>query len=171
MHGHRDMEIVTYVLAGALDHRDSLGNGEVLRPGELQRMTAGTGIRHSEFNPSATEPVHLYQIWLLPERAGPDAQLRAKGVRPAGRQRPTAPRRLARRRRRLAGTSTRTPASIWPNWPPAARSSARSIPAAMAGCKCSAGESRLAGQNLSAGDGAAVSEESQLAVTADDARS
>ncbi|HEY4312407.1 MAG TPA: pirin family protein [Pirellulales bacterium] len=70
MHGHRDMEIVTYVLSGALEHRDSLGNGEVLRPGELQHMTAGTGIRHSEFNPSATEPVHLYQIWLLPERAG-----------------------------------------------------------------------------------------------------
>ncbi len=69
-HGHRDMEIVTYVLEGALEHRDSMGNGEVLRPGELQRMSAGTGIRHSEFNPSRTEPVHLYQIWLLPERNG-----------------------------------------------------------------------------------------------------
>jgi len=67
-HGHRDMEIITVVLSGALEHRDSLGNGEVLRPGEVQHMTAGTGIRHSEFNPSATEPVHLYQIWLLPER-------------------------------------------------------------------------------------------------------
>jgi len=70
MHGHRDMEIVTLVLSGALEHRDSLGNGEVLRPGELQRMTAGTGIRHSEFNPSATEPVHLYQIWITPEQPG-----------------------------------------------------------------------------------------------------
>jgi redox-sensitive bicupin YhaK (pirin superfamily) len=70
MHGHRDMEIVTLVLQGALEHRDSLGNGEVLRPGELQRMSAGTGIRHSEFNPSATEPVHLYQIWLLPNEKG-----------------------------------------------------------------------------------------------------
>jgi redox-sensitive bicupin YhaK (pirin superfamily) len=70
MHGHRDMEIVTLVLSGALEHRDSLGNGEVLRSGELQRMTAGTGIRHAEFNPSETEPVHLYQIWLLPERPG-----------------------------------------------------------------------------------------------------
>lgn len=68
MHGHRDMEIVTVVLSGALEHRDSLGNGEVLRPGEVQHMTAGTGIRHSEFNPSPTEPVHLYQIWLLPDR-------------------------------------------------------------------------------------------------------
>ncbi len=70
MHGHRDMEIVTYVLSGALAHQDSLGNGETLRPGELQRMTAGTGIRHSEFNPSTDEAVHLYQIWLLPERPG-----------------------------------------------------------------------------------------------------
>jgi redox-sensitive bicupin YhaK (pirin superfamily) len=70
MHGHRDMEIITYVLEGALEHRDSLGSGSVIKAGELQRMTAGTGIRHSEFNPSASEPVHLYQIWLLPNRRG-----------------------------------------------------------------------------------------------------
>ncbi len=70
MHGHRDMEIVTYVLDGALAHRDSMGNGSVLRPGELQHMTAGTGIRHSEFNPSDQQEVHLYQIWLLPEKKG-----------------------------------------------------------------------------------------------------
>jgi quercetin 2,3-dioxygenase len=70
MYGHRDMEIVTYVLDGALEHRDSMGNGSVLRPGELQHMTAGTGIRHSEFNPSNREWVHLYQIWLLPDRQG-----------------------------------------------------------------------------------------------------
>src|SRR5437016_2175518 len=70
MHGHRDMEIVTYVLEGALEHRDSLGNGSVLRVGELQHMTAGTGVRHSEFSPSDKEWVHLYQIWLLPERTG-----------------------------------------------------------------------------------------------------
>ena len=69
-HPHRDMEIVTYVLEGALEHRDSMGNGEVLRPGEFQRMSAGTGITHSEFNPSPDDPVHLYQIWLFPERKG-----------------------------------------------------------------------------------------------------
>lgn len=69
-HPHQDMEIVTYVLQGALEHRDSMGNGEVLRPGEFQRMSAGTGITHSEFNPSAVEATHLYQIWLLPERRG-----------------------------------------------------------------------------------------------------
>jgi quercetin 2,3-dioxygenase len=70
MHGHRDMEIVTLVLSGALEHKDSLGNGGVLRPGELQHMSAGSGIRHSEFNPSPNEEVHLYQIWLLPREKG-----------------------------------------------------------------------------------------------------
>ena len=69
-HPHHDMEIVTYVLEGALEHKDSMGNGEVLRPGEFQRMSAGTGITHSEFNPSTDAPVHLYQIWLFPERKG-----------------------------------------------------------------------------------------------------
>ncbi len=70
MHGHRDMEIVTWVLDGALEHRDSLGSGSVLRPGDIQRMSAGRGIRHSEFNPSDTEPLRLLQIWLLPGREG-----------------------------------------------------------------------------------------------------
>lgn len=70
MHPHRDMEIVTYVLSGRLAHRDSLGNGSVIEPGRLQRMTAGAGILHSEENPSPNEPVHLYQIWLFPEERG-----------------------------------------------------------------------------------------------------
>jgi redox-sensitive bicupin YhaK (pirin superfamily) len=69
-HGHRDMEIVSYVLDGVLEHRDSPGHGSVLRRGMFQRMSAGTGVRHTEFNHSSSEPVHFYQIWLLPERAG-----------------------------------------------------------------------------------------------------
>ncbi len=81
-HGHRDMEIVTYVLEGILEHKDSLGTGSLVRPGEIQRMTAGTGIRHSEYNPSSEVEVHLLQIWILPEQEGlePSYEQKATGL-------------------------------------------------------------------------------------------
>lgn len=92
-HGHRDMEILTYVVSGALAHRDSMGNGEVIRPHEWQRMSAGTGVRHSEMNASESELVHLYQIWILPE---------AEGIRPGYEQKLFAPEEKAGKLRLVA---------------------------------------------------------------------
>lgn len=82
-HGHRDMEIVTVILAGALEHRDSMGNGALIRPGEVQRMSAGNGVRHSEFNPSPDEATHLLQIWIAPSTTGIAPAYEQRSIDPA----------------------------------------------------------------------------------------
>ena len=166
-HGHEDMEIVTYVLAGALEHKDSLGNGSTIRPGELQRMTAGTGIRHSEFNPSQTEPVHLYQIWLLPER---------EGLEPSYEQR-AFPEEERRNRLRLVASpdggdgslTIRQDARLYLATLDEGHEVSHEIPPGRhAWLQVLRGGVSLNGQALSAGDGAAVSDESALAIRADE---
>ena len=85
-HGHRDMEIISYVLEGALEHKDSLGSGSVIRPGDVQVMSAGAGVRHSEYNGSETEPVHFLQIWVIPDRAGHAPRYQERRFEEAGRE-------------------------------------------------------------------------------------
>ena len=165
-HPHEDMEIVTYVLSGALAHRDSLGTGSTIRPGELQRMTAGTGITHSEFNPSQTEPVHLYQIWLLPEREGLEPSYEQKAF----------PEDERRNRLRLVASPDGNEASL------TIRQDARLFLAMLDGdrevshevqsdrhawVQVLRGGVSLNDLTLSDGDGAAVSAESHLKIRAD----
>ncbi|MEX2114638.1 MAG: pirin family protein [Pirellulales bacterium] len=166
MHGHRDMEIVTYVLAGALEHRDNLGNGSVLKPGELQRMTAGTGIRHSEFNPSPSEPVHLYQIWLVPERPGLAPGYEQKAFPQAGRQDRW---QLVASPDAADGSLTiHQDARLYLAELTTGATLAYDIAAGrLAWLQVLRGEVRLDDEQLVAGDGAAVSNLSQLQVTAE----
>jgi redox-sensitive bicupin YhaK (pirin superfamily) len=165
-HGHEDMEIVTYVLDGALAHRDSLGTGSTIRPGELQRMTAGTGITHSEFNPSDAEPVHLYQIWLLPEREGLEPSYEQKAF----------PEEERRNRLRLVASpdgrdgslSIRQDARLYLATLEEGREVSHALaPGRHAWLQVLRGGIRLDGRTLSAGDGAAVTAESDLAIRAD----
>ncbi len=164
-HPHRDMEIVTYVLAGALEHEDSLGTGSVIRPGDVQRMTAGTGILHSEYNPSPAEPVHLLQIWLLPER---------RGLAPGYEQKHFA---LEERRGRLrlvaapdgrdGSVVIRQDAELYAAvLQDGERVRHRLRPGRYAWVQVATGDVTLNGRPLAAGDGAAVSGEEGLELTA-----
>jgi len=167
MHGHRDMEIVTYVLEGALEHRDSLGNGSVLRPGELQHMTAGTGVRHSEFNPSNQEAVHLYQIWLLPDRTGLQPSYEQKAF--SEEERRGALRLVASPTGEHGSLTFHQDVRLYLATLPAGETVAHTLkPGRHAWLQVLRGQAALNGQLLAAGDGAAVSEEENLEIRSQD---
>ena len=164
-HSHRDMEIITYVLSGELAHKDSMGNGSIIRPGEVQRMSAGTGVVHSEMNPSRTEPVHFLQIWVVPDRSGhepgyeqklfPDAERRGKlrvVASPDGRDGSVTVHQDALVHASLLERGERVSYSLPPTrhaWVHVAR-----------------GTVDVNGQSLREGDGAAISDEDRLDLTA-----
>jgi quercetin 2,3-dioxygenase len=166
-HPHHDMEIVTYVLEGALEHQDSMGNGEVLRPGEFQRMSAGTGITHSEFNPSSEEPVHLYQIWLFPERKRIEPSYEQKWFPPE--ERHNRLRLVASRNAADGSLLIHQDARIYLSNIDAGHSVEHPLaPGRHAWLQVLRGRVSLNGTALGRSDGAAVSDEARLTIQADD---
>jgi quercetin 2,3-dioxygenase len=166
-HSHRDMEILSYVVTGGLGHKDSLGNGEVIRPHEWQRMTAGTGVRHSEMNASKTEPVHFFQIWIIPE---------AEGIKPDYEQKLFAPeeksgrlRLVASREGREGSLTIHQDVSVYNALLKSGEAVGHRLEAGRhAWLQVVKGAVELNGNKLDAGDGAAVSEESTLTISAGD---
>jgi redox-sensitive bicupin YhaK (pirin superfamily) len=164
-HGHADMEILTIVLEGELAHRDSLGTGSTIRPGELQCMTAGSGITHSEFNPSPTDPVHLYQIWLLPEREGLAPSYDQREFPEDGRR--DTLRLVASPDGREGSLSIRQDALLYLSTLDGGREVSYNVDLGRhAWVQVLRGDLELNGQMLSAGDGAAISEETSLSLRA-----
>jgi len=160
-HSHRDMEIVSYVLEGALEHKDSLGTGSVIRPGDVQRMSAGTGVAHSEFNHSATELVHFLQIWILPERDGLAPSYEQKHFPAAERQ--GALRLVASPDARDGSVRIHQDVELYASLLGAGESVAHTLrPGRHAWLQVARGHCTLNGTPLEAGDGAAVSGETSL---------
>ena len=163
-HPHRDMEIITYVLEGALQHKDSLGNGSVIRPGDGQRMSAGSGILHSEFNASKTEPVHLLQIWIMPE---------SKGIEPGYEQKAFPEAEKRGRLRLIAGHNGQNGAvtvhqdvSLYVALLDKQQKVEHALsPGRHAWLQVAKGSVELNGTRLEQGDGAAASDEQKLAIT------
>jgi redox-sensitive bicupin YhaK (pirin superfamily) len=164
-HGHKDMEIISYVLEGALEHKDSIGTGSVIRPGDVQVMSAGTGIRHSEFNHSKTEPVHFLQIWVMPEHQGMAPRYEQKSFSDAEK----------RGKLRLVGSPDGTGGSVVVHQDvrifAALLNSGEKVSHALQSARRAwlqivRGAATLNGHALIAGDGAAVSGEPALTVTA-----
>ena len=162
-HGHRDMEIITLVLEGALEHKDSMGNGSIIRPGELQRMSAGTGVAHSEYNHSAEHPVHFLQIWILPER---------KGIQPGYEQKQFPPeeswgglRLIASRDGRGGSVTIHQDTNVWSGMLAAASEISYHAPEGRATwLQVARGAIQVNGHALGHGDGAAITGEPTLQI-------
>ena len=158
MHPHRDMEILTWILDGSLEHRDNMGTSAVIRPGELQHMTAGSGVMHSEFNPSPKDPVHLLQIWITPER---------KGLKPEYEQLSFADSDLRNQFGLVAGpkapVTSRQDASLYIARLDEGKEAKHAIEAGRhAWVQVARGTVKVNGVELKAGDGAAVSKETEI---------
>jgi redox-sensitive bicupin YhaK (pirin superfamily) len=158
MHPHRDMEIITYVLDGTIEHRDSMGNRGVIRPGEIQKMTAGTGILHSEFNPSKEKPTHLLQIWILPEK---------QGLKPEYEEHKFTPGELNGKFQPIAGKEA--PVSIHQDvelfaakFAKGEKDTHKLSPGRHAWLQVARGAGKLNGQIVKAGDGAAISDQPEV---------
>lgn len=167
-HPHRDMEIISYVLEGALAHRDSMGTGSVIRPGDVQRMSAGTGITHSEFNQSKSDPLHFFQIWILPEREGMTPGYEQKFF-PDEEKRGTL-RLIASPDGRDGSVTIHQDAKLYATLLDPGEEIVHSLsPGRYAWVQVARGKVLVNGHLLEAGDGAAVSNEELLRLTANDA--
>jgi quercetin 2,3-dioxygenase len=164
MHPHRDMEIVTYVLDGALEHQDSMGNGSVIAPGDVQYMSAGTGVTHSEFNASKTEPVHLYQIWMMPDKRGYKPVYDQKNFSEAEKRGKL--RLVASPDGREGSVKIRQDNELYATVLGAGESVKHALkPARHAYVQVARGSVKLNGKQLETGDGAAISTEKALELT------
>jgi len=161
-HPHRDMEILTYVLEGALEHQDSLGTGSVIRPGEVQRMSAGQGIRHSEFNHSKNEPVHFLQIWILPNVQGVQPSYEQKRIALDGKLR-----LVASPDGRDGSVTIHQDARVYAARLNGAEVSHALAPGRRAWLQVARGTARVNGTTLQAGDGAGIEGETALRLAAD----
>jgi quercetin 2,3-dioxygenase len=160
-HPHRDMEIISYALEGGLAHEDSMGNGSVIRPGDVQRMSAGTGVVHSEWNASESELVHFLQIWIIPERRGIPAGYEQKSFPPA-----EGLRLVASRDGREGSVTIHQDAELWAGLVSPGKSVTRELrPGRYAWLHVARGAVRLNDTPMGSGDGAAISDETRLEIT------
>jgi redox-sensitive bicupin YhaK (pirin superfamily) len=163
-HPHRDMEIITYILSGALQHKDSMGNGRVIRPGEVQYMSAGTGVQHSEFNPSKDEAVHFLQIWIQPDNKGVKPHYAEKSLANA----PTGKFNLVTSKTGRDGSiAIHQDADLWLGRLETGNSVTHKLaPGRNVWLHVAEGEVSLNGKKLAGGDAAAISQEASLDVSA-----